>query len=422
MQLDVPTKSGQVRRVLAVVRHPVGGVRTHILYTYPVLMQAGYRFTFVIPEGESHAPFRADVESWDDVEVVNVPYGGRRRDKPKFRSAVRRLLRERRFSLIHSHGIQAAIPTIFANVGFGLPHVMTSQDVFCHVKLSGIAGRLKLYALEQLLRRLDVLIAVSEDTRDDHLQYLPGLKKGPCRVVVIPNGIDLARYPFPNCGPGDCPDFPRAAPAAPAGKMGLSPSLRQELGIGQETFLLGFLGRFMEQKGFLQLIEALDRLLGRNDLPRPVHLLAVGSGDCLVNYGWELDRHPRVKHCITFREHVPSAAPILRELDLLVMPSLWEACPILPMEAMCMGVPVLGTDCVGLREVLRDSPSVMVSQNNASALAEALRSAIDSPWKEKAVQYVPAARQRFDVRPVGQALADLFQSLTPNPSPPATPC
>ncbi|MCG2682719.1 MAG: hypothetical protein L6306_03795, partial [Planctomycetales bacterium] len=53
--------SRQPGRVLAVVRHPVGGVRTHIVYTYPLLMQAGYRFTFVIPEGEPNVPFRADV-------------------------------------------------------------------------------------------------------------------------------------------------------------------------------------------------------------------------------------------------------------------------------------------------------------------------------------------------------------------------
>jgi glycosyltransferase involved in cell wall biosynthesis len=384
-------RSDPTRRVLAVVRHPVGGVRTHIVYTYPTLMQAGYRFTFVIPEGEAVAPFRADVKPWDDVETVNVPHGGNGRGKPQFRATVRRLLRERRFSLIHSHGIQAAIPTIFANVGIGLPHVMTSQDVFCHVELPGITGRLKLYALQQILRRLDVLVAVSEDTRDDHLRYLPRLKKGPCRVAVIPNGIDLARYPLRNGQPPQ--------------------ELRGQLGIGQDTFLLGFLGRFMEQKGFLHLIEALDQLLASGAAARPVHLLAVGSGDCLVNYQWELDRYPRVHRAITFLEHVPSVAPILRELDLLVMPSLWEACSILPMEAMCMGVPVLGTNCVGLREVLRDSPSVIVPTNDPPALAAALRRAIDSPWKDKAVQYIPAARQRFDVRPVGETLAGLYRSL-----------
>jgi glycosyltransferase involved in cell wall biosynthesis len=210
-------------------------------------------------------------------------------------------------------------------------------------------------------------------------------------VLVIPNGIDLDRYPLRSGQP--------------------SLSLRQELGIGPETFLLGFLGRFMEQKGFLPLIEAMDRLLARGDLPRPVHLLAVGSGDYLVNYRWELDRYPRVKRFITFREHAPSVAPILRELDLLVMPSLWEACPILPMEAMCMGVPVLGSDCVGLREVLHGTPSSCVPPNDPIALAHAIRDAVTNPRKEAAVAYAAQARERFDVRKTAEDFLRLFRAF-----------
>ncbi len=394
MLLNCSEKRAEKRRVLAVVRYPVGGVRTHILYTYPHLIRAGYRFSFVIPQDLSHAPFLADVRSWDDVEVIQVPYADRRRSRPKFRSAIRSLLKQGRFALIHSHGIKAAIPAIFANVGIGLPHVMTSQDVFCHVELSGIAGRLKLCVLERILRRLDMLIAVSEDVKTDHLHYMPGLEKGRCRVEVIYNGIDLQQYP------------------SAAGDSSENEKLRQQIGIGNDVFLMGFLGRFMEQKGFLCLIEALDRLLDQGVPARPVHLLAVGSGDCLVNYRWELDRHPRVKGCITFLEHVPNAAPILRGLDLLVMPSLWEACPILPMEAMCMGVPVLGTDCVGLREVLQGSPSVMVPTGDANALASALDRAMASPLTESARRYVPEARRRFDAGSTAERLSGLIDKLT----------
>src|SRR5690606_26020218 len=108
---------------------------------------------------------------------------------------------------------------------------------------------------------------------------------------------------------------------------------------------------------------------------------------------------------------VPNIADILRELDLLVMPSLWEACPILPMEAMCMGVPILGTDCVGLREVLRDTPSRTVPSNDVPALALALRQSMEHPWSERAIAYSAVARQRFDVACTRQDLANLFNSL-----------
>ncbi len=385
------THDDNVRRVLAVVRHPVGGVRTHIVYTYRLLLSAGYRFTFVIPAHESSATFIEQVSTWDGVEIFEAPYRDRRRRTPAFRPVVRRLLRCGEFSLIHSHGVQAAMPSMFANIGFGLPHVMTSQDVFHRVRFSGVVDRLKLYALGQLLRRLDVLIAVSEDTREDHLQYLPVLRKGPCRVEMIHNGIPVDHYANPN---GQPPAY-----------------LRKRLGLGANVFLMGFLGRFMEQKGFLVLIEALSLLLQRGGI-RPFHLVAVGSGDMLVNYQRELTNKPELSGRLSFLEHTPDPAPILRELDLLVMPSLWEAHPLLPMEAMVMGIPVLGTSCLGLREALAGSPNATVRPGCPDELAKALENAIAYPWSEAAHAYVPMAIGRFDVRRTAEQLRSLFDELT----------
>ena len=375
------------RRILAVVRHPLGGVRTHILYTYPYLMEAGYRFTFVIPEGPSHAAFRDDVAAWQRVEVIDVPCRERDRFRAKFRPTVRALLKQRRFALIHSHGMGAAIPTIMANLGVGLPHVMTSHDVFCHAEISGIAGWLKSRALGQMLRRLDALIAVGADARDDHLAHLPALRKGPCRFVSIPNGIDVSRY----------------EPRPPTGK------LRGELRLAPNVSLLGFLGRFMPQKGFLILIDALTTL-ARRPCARPFHLLATGSGDFVREYKAEVARRSELDGRITFREHVSDVAPILRELDLLVIPSLWEACPILPMEALVSGVPVLGSDCIGLREVLAGSAASMVPTNDPLALADAIEQALESPRKDAAVEGVAAARRRFDVRQRATELLALLDS------------
>ena len=62
-------------------------------------------------------------------------------------------------------------------------------------------------------------------------------------------------------------------------------------------------------------------------------------------------------HFLPFQEN-PARA--IRGVDVVVMPSLWEACPLLPMEVLVAGVPVIGTDCVGMREVLLDTPARVV--------------------------------------------------------------
>jgi glycosyltransferase involved in cell wall biosynthesis len=68
------------------------------------------------------------------------------------------------------------------------------------------------------------------------------------------------------------------------------------------------------------------------------------------------------------------------------------------MEAMTAGVPVIGSDCIGLREVLRNTPSTMFPTGDAAALADAIRREIFSPTRETARAFTAVAAQRFDVR------------------------
>lgn len=385
------TKQQETRRVLAVARHPVGGIRTFFCYTYPLLVREGYRFTFVLPATEDSRTFAHEIKSWPDVEIVEAPTAGRHRQHCRFVATVRKLLRENRFSLIHSTGIIAATQVVRANVGFGVPHIATSQDMIRNDQFSGILGLPKRLAVGGLLSRVDRLVTVTQDARDNHLKHLPWLGWLKRPIAPILNGIDTDRFK-----PNDVPE---------------EQLLRRHLQIDENVFLAGFLGRFMKQKGFLVLLDAIE-LLASQGLPRPFHLIAMESGDHSREYLAEAKRRPNASNCITFLPRVPNTAPILQQLDLIVMPSLWEACGILAMEAMAMGVPVLGSNCPGLREVLRDSPSTIVPPENAVELAKALGKTISNPWKDAAMKYIPKARERFDVRHTADKLLGLFNELT----------
>jgi glycosyltransferase involved in cell wall biosynthesis len=261
---------------------------------------------------------------------------------------------------------------------------MTAHDVFRPLHAARLAGKARLWVLGRTLRGLDALVAVGEDVRDNFLEYLPTLATSRCRMVCIPNGIDTSRFARPIDATG----------------------LRQSLGVGKDVFLLGFLGRFMEQKGFLPLLDALERL-AISETARPFHLLAMGSGDYEREYRAEVQRRG-LSQLISFVPFARDVAAVLRQLDLLVMPSLWEACPLLPMEAMAAGVPVLGSDCIGLREVLRGTPSRVAPAGDATAWSRALERAMAEPWPEAARRYASEARERFDVVPAARRLRALF--------------
>jgi glycosyltransferase involved in cell wall biosynthesis len=368
-------------RVLVVARYPVGGIRTHLRYVYPALDRAGYRFTFVVPDDPALSVLKNTLSDLQNAEYVGVPsQGGRCRLWPM----VRRLARSGRFAAVHSHGFTAAIHGVLGTLGLRLPHLATIHDVVRPEQFPGLWGRCKRWALGRLLRRIDTILPVGHDVRANLLEHLVSLRGRAERLVTIPNGVPIP----PEDEPADV-------------------DVRQRLGIDPGTAVLGFLGRFMEQKGFLPLLAALE-LVRREGCP-PFVLLAIGSGDHERAYWSEVERRG-LAACVRMLPFTPDVQPLLRSLDLLVVPSLWEALPLLPMEAMVAGVPVLGTDCIGLREVLAETPSRMVRTGDPAALAAGLREALRRPWTDAAREFVPEARRRFDCRTQARRLLDVFEA------------
>jgi glycosyltransferase involved in cell wall biosynthesis len=373
-------------RVLAVARWPVGGIRTHLHYHYLPLAAAGYRFTFVGPDDASLETLRAGLGRLAGAEFVGVPIRGR---SCRLWAEVRRLLRTRRFALMHAHGLTAGVHCAAAGFGLGVPLAVTLHEPLRPAQFPGLLGRLKRWAMGAVLRRADRIIAVSEDARANLLSHLPTLGKRADRLITVPNGIDTDRY------------------GGTAGRS--SNALRQRLGVGAGTALFGYLGRFMPEKGFPVLLEALKLLAGRYGCER-FHLVAFGSDDYRREYQQRIDQEG-LGRVATLLDFVPDVEPVLADLNLVVVPSLWEASSLVSMEALSAGVPVLGSDCPGLREVLRGTPSVPVRTGDVSALAEGLARFLEAPWTREARAFAPVARDRFDRSRSVRRLQELFAEL-----------
>jgi glycosyltransferase involved in cell wall biosynthesis len=281
------------------------------------------------------------------------------------------------------------VHTVLANWGIGVPHIVTSHDVFRPDQFLGLTGRIKRAILSRLLGRADAIVSVSHGAQQNLLDYLPRLARNGSQLVPILNGIDTRRF----------------AQVIPSKAQGL----RSQLGLMPHTFLIGFMGRFMTQKGFLPLLEALQRLASQ-DTARPYHVVAIGSGDYRGEYMAEAARRG-LRQTITFLPFIPDASQVIGGLDLLVMPSLWEACGLLAMEALSAGVPVIASDCPGLHEVLEGTPAERVAPGDVAALCSALNAAIADPWTDAARAYAPIARKRFDASVSVDLLREVFHSV-----------
>jgi glycosyltransferase involved in cell wall biosynthesis len=215
------------------------------------------------------------------------------------------------------------------------------------------------------------------------------------QVKTILNGIDLERIEHSRL----------------MFETGREPQLREKFGIGREMVLGGFFGRFMPQKGIDLLLKALE-LLHEQGYANRFRLIVTKDWNGFLNETVNLvAENPNISRMIRFIDPRPDITPLLLQVDATIIPSRWEACPILPMESLVLGVPVIGSDCLGLREVLHGTPSLVHQHDNPKSLATALIKFIESPTTNAAKRYAVEAAKRFDVRLATDQLLEIYQSL-----------
>lgn len=368
--------------VLIVAQWVVGGIRTFLRYVYNNIDPKSYRFHLVAPRTEELDVLRNDLCNID-IGFSAVTFNTR---KPRidFRS-IYNALKIEKFDLIHSHGFTAGLYcTPLAKI-FRIPHVMTAHAMLKEDNFLGYKGRLLKIMLKYLFGNIDRIHSVSEGAKENVLFYYPDIKSS--KFVLIPNGIEIDRF---------SKDEKR--------------NFIKELKLPEGAFLIGFLGRFMPEKGFTVLLDAFKIVLEnelRGKIPYLIAISDKGYKDRMMRIIKEMDMNEFV-HILPF---VDNAAPSIKGFDLVVMPSLSEAAPLLAMEVMVSGVPLIGTDIPGLKEFLINTPSTMVPPNNVNSLASAVLAEMKSSRKDFAEEYRKEAIVRFDVKRQAKQLEELYASM-----------
>ena len=164
--------------------------------------------------------------------------------------------------------------------------------------------------------------------------------------------------------------------------------VKQEFGIKDEEKVLAVIGRLVEQKGHKYLLEALSQLNGKYDFK----LLVVGNGPLTESLKSQVTSL-KLDDKVIFTGFRRDINRLFEAIDVLVMPSLREGLPLIALEAMISGVPIVATKVGGTPEVVEDGISgVLVSQKNPAELANGLRKILDD--KELAEKYVENGKNR----------------------------
>lgn len=147
--------------------------------------------------------------------------------------------------------------------------------------------------------------------------------------------------------------------------------------------------RFAKQKDQPTLIQAIRILKERQVQPR-LSFAGVGK-DRLLRQSQKISEQWGLQNQIDFLGHVSNMPELLATHQIFVLSTHYEGMPLALIEAMASGCACIGTDVVGVREVIQHGVTgLLVPENNAQALADAIAMLLADP--EKAENLGRAAR------------------------------
>ena len=138
-----------------------------------------------------------------------------------------------------------------------------------------------------------------------------------CKFTVIPNCIDTEKYKFDES---------------------IRKDIRKELGIDEDTILIGHVGMFTEIKNQKFLLHLLNKLKELSILE--YKLLLIGHGPLKEQVEKEVE-HLKLTNNVIFLGNRNNVHEIMMAMDVFCLPSLYEGFPIVSVEAQASGLPSL---------------------------------------------------------------------------------
>ncbi|KPJ98809.1 MAG: hypothetical protein AMK71_10820 [Nitrospira bacterium SG8_35_4] len=235
------------------------------------------------------------------------------------------LFRKEHFDIVHTHtSVGGVLGRIAARI-MHIPVILWSIHGWAFNYPDGaFPGRKIFKVLEKYLDTCtDHYVAVSKNMKDI------GISAGITtenKISIIYHGIEMEKYRAAN---GDT-------------------SIRRELGIDPDTYVVGTAGRFESQKGMDDFIHAARFV---RQAVSNVKFLIVGDGPLkgrLERLSAELD----IADAVCFTGWKDNVNKYIECMDIFCMSSLWEALPFMLLEAMALQKPVVATCVGGIPEIL----------------------------------------------------------------------
>jgi glycosyltransferase involved in cell wall biosynthesis len=182
--------------------------------------------------------------------------------------------------------------------------------------------------------------------------------------------------------------------------------------IESSQWTLGMVALIRPRKGIEVLLKALRELLLRNP---SVRLDVIGSFETAEyeSQVLELTRQLGIEHAVRWKGFTRDVTSALRELDVLVLPSMFgEGMPMVVLEALAVGLPVVATRVEGTPEVIRHGrEGYLAEPSDPASLASMLEKMVGDrhTWCRMSEQAWVRHREAFSDRHMAQTVAATYE-------------
>jgi len=344
-----------VQTKLCVVTHTflphVGGIERVVYEQCKRLMQKQFEPMVLTHRNYTARNYVVDgirVQCYDSMNIgfrLGIPYA-----IPQVNSLKTFLETVKSNDLIHVHGHPYLSSLLAAKIAkrYSKPLVLTQHNTFIEYNnFWDTAEKLNDFAIgKQVLKEADKIIVVSNATRN----YVLSLGAAPAKIEVLHNGVDLDRF----------------KPLS-----GVKEEMRKKLGISEDSRVVLTVRRLVYKNGIDTLLDSAEIAVKKN--PKLVFVV-VGKGpdfeevkEKIAQLG--MQRNFRLTGFVS-DEDLPFYYNVA---DLFALPSKsGEGLPLVALEAMACGLPLVATNVGGTSEVMSEKYGKLVPPNSPVSLAEAI--------------------------------------------------
>lgn len=316
---SVPMSVEPIRVLNVLARLQPGGVETRLVEIMRRLDRRDFQIDVCVHSGQAGALDSAVRACGGDVIPLRLD--------PKFPWRFVRLLRDRRYHVVHSHVLHASGLILTLAAVAGIPNRVAHFRVTTDGRRSTTRRRIYRRVMHRLIDAYATeIVGCAQGAMDAVWQ---GAWRSDPRCHIIYNSVDTSRFD------------------APSDRAGV----RAELGISPEAPVFIHIGRVAPdgQKNHWRLLRIFAEIAR---LVPAARLVLAGEGtDDHAGETSAAGRHLGIAGrviALGIRNDVPR---LLKSADALLLPSRWEGLPGVVLEACAAGVPVLASDLPGVREI-----------------------------------------------------------------------